>query len=177
MELCQQKKIVFISRKQHLKESFQRLLRNQHPKITSWVHFAPQFFLAWRSGCKATGRHQGGQILHTQESDHQNLGMQVWQSRVCHSQWHTSAEWTKPYEGFTWNTFPRHKNEQMQCLFSTPTPPPPHTVCEMFPYSDYWITRAMGENKWFAEGGSYQEAKLMATVKATQSRETASNGI
>lgn len=35
----------------------------------------------------------------------------------------------------------------------------------------------MGENKWFAVGGSYQEAKLMATVKATQSRETASNGI
>lgn len=73
MELCQQKKTVFISRKQHLKESSQRLLRNQHPKTTSWVHFAPQFFLAWRSGCKATGRHQS-QILHTRESDHQTWG-------------------------------------------------------------------------------------------------------
>ena len=51
MELCQQKKIVFISRKQHLKESFQRLLRNQHPKTHPGYTLHPNSF--WLGGVDA----------------------------------------------------------------------------------------------------------------------------
>ena len=121
------KKIVFISRKQHLKESFQRLLRIQHPKTTSWVCFAPQFFLAWRSGCKATGRHQGGQILHTQESDHQTWGSR-YDSPGCaiHNDTPTQNEQSHMKASLG---IPSLDTRTSKCSVYSPRPPhpPPHT--------------------------------------------------
>ena len=127
MELCQQKKIVFISRKQHLKESFQRLLRNQHPKTTSWVCFAPQFFLAWRSGCKATGRHQGGQILHTQESDHQTWGSR-YDSPGCAIHNDTPMQNEQSHMKASLG-IPSLDTRTSKCSVYSPRPPhpPPHT--------------------------------------------------